>query len=388
MSTHSDSSTVPSPADQVVARQPKTADLNLAIGTRKGLFLATAATEGGTWSIGQPQFLMREVPSIAFTPKTWGAPQMLIGIRSEHWGPTVMSSADAGQTWHEPDHAAISFPAETGAALERVWQLQPDPEHAGVIWAGCEPTSLWRSTNAGERFDLVEGLWNHPHRPNWHPGFGGAAVHTIVLDPKDDEHVLVAMSTGGVYSTQDGGATWSPSNRGIAAYFHPDPEPEYGQCVHKVAVDAAGPTRLYAQNHHGVYRSDDSGLTWQSIAAGLPADFGFVMLADPRRSGRLWVIPIKADGERVPPEGRLRVWTSQDAGESWSSSESGLPDQAWTVVLRDAATVVDRGPDIDPLIAFGTRDGVVYASSDGGREFVEVARGLPDVLCVRGVGLK
>ena len=381
----------------------------LLIGTRKGLFLARppgppadapadqpagpsagpSARQASGWQLEGPIFAMNEVPAVGVVagPDGGAAPRLLAGVRSEHWGPTVARSDDLGATWQETDHGSIRFPADAGAALARVWQLQGDPARPGVVYAGCEPTSLWRSTDAGETFDLVRGLWDHPHRQRWEPGFGGAAVHTVVTDPDDGARVLVAMSTGGVYRTDDGGLSWSPSNHGISAYFLPDPQPEFGQCVHKVAVDAAGPHRLYAQNHHGVYRSDDGGSRWLSIADGLPSDFGFVMLAHPRRPGVAWVVPLEADARRVPPGGRLRVHRTQDAGQSWKECAEGLPDGAWTVVLRDAATVVDRGPDEPVVLAFGTRDGCVYASTDDGDSFEQVAAHLPDVLSVRGLPL-
>jgi photosystem II stability/assembly factor-like uncharacterized protein len=364
----------------------------LAIGTRKGLFLAHQFDDEmtGGWTVDGPQFLMREIPAVGVVPTTdggGGPPRLLVGVRSEHWGPTVARSDDLGKSWQETDHGSIRFPDDTGTALERVWQLEADPLRPGVVWAGCEPTSLWRSTDGGETFDLIRGLWDHPHRAAWFPGFGGAAVHTIVTHPVDEDRILVAMSTGGVYLTGDGGASWAPSNTGISAYFLPDPNPEFGQCVHKVAVDAAGPDQLYAQNHHGVYRSQDGGSTWQSIAAGLPSDFGFVVLAHPRRSGTVWVVPLEADARRVPPGGRLRVQRTQDAGASWTQSRAGLPDAAWTAVLRDAACVLDRGGPLSPLLAIGTRDGCVYASSDEGESFTLVAAHLPDVLSVRGVEL-
>jgi hypothetical protein len=360
----------------------------LAIGTRKGLFLAHSdpASPRG-WRVEGPQYLMREVPSVAFAASVAGLPRLLVGVRSEHWGPTVARSDDLGRTWQETDQGSVVFPPDTGSALERVWQLQPDPARPGVVWAGCEPTSLWRSADGGEHFELVRGLWDHPHRPTWFPGFGGAAVHTIVTDPHDDDRVLVAMSTGGVYVSADAGASWSPSNAGISAYFLPDPNPEYGQCVHKVSVDAGGTGTLYAQNHHGVYRSDDAGATWVSIAAGLPSDFGFVSLAHPTRPGTAWVVPLVADGERVPPQGRLRLHRTRDGGRSWTEVGAGLPDDAWTCVLRDAACVISTSDDASAqqssLLALGTRDGCVYVSTDDGDSVVEVARHLPDVLSVR-----
>ncbi len=200
------------------------------------------------------------------------SPRILAGGGTMHFGPTVNLSDDMGATWQEPEKGAIEFPADTGAALARVWQLLPDPAgRENVVWAGCEPTSLWRSDDGGQHFSLVRALWDHPHRENWYPGAGGAALHTIVPDQRS-ERVLVAMSTGGVYVSEDGESGWTPRNRGISAEFLPDPEPEYGQCVHKVAAAGGRFDRLYAQNHGGVYRWDDTARRWLSIAdASTPA---------------------------------------------------------------------------------------------------------------------
>lgn len=369
---------------------------HIMIGTRKGLFVARREDDPGaasSWQAEGPMFLMQEIAAVGVVPGSaatgsvspQSGPRLLAGVRSEHWGPGVSWSDDLGRTWQETDEGAIRFPEDTGAALARVWQLQADQARPGVVWAGCEPTSLWRSDDGGVTFEFNRSLWNHPHRPHWAPGAGGAAVHSVVTDPGDASKILIAMSTGGVYLSDDAGASWRPSNTGISAYFLPDPQPEFGQCVHKVAMDAAGPRTLYAQNHHGVYRSDDGAASWTSIADGLPSDFGFVMLAHPHRSGTAWVVPLEADARRVPPKGRLRVHRTLDGGITWAESSSGLPDDDWTVVLRDAACVVDRGSDRPPLVVIGTRDGCVYASDDEGDSFVLVADHLPDVLTVRGV---
>jgi len=350
------------------------------IGTRKGLWVARSEGDRATWEVDGPHFSMQGIYSEAID-RRGERPRMLVGATSEHWGPGVFVSEDLGATWREPS-SGIHFPEEEGVSVERIWQLVPDTaDRPGLVWAGTQPSALWRSTDGGVTFELVRGLWDHPHRAEWGAGAGGQAIHTILPHPSDDS-VLVAMSTGGVYRSPDAGATWAPSNTGISAYFMPDPMPEFGQCVHKVARHPERPEQLFVQNHRGVYRSDDGGETWRSIAAGLPADFGFPMVTHPHSPGTIFNFPLVSDGERFPPEGRARVWRSRDAGDTWEELGKGLPDVFYGSVLRDAMCVDDADP---AGVYVGTRDGVVYASRDEGDSWGEVARHLPDVLCLRAV---
>ena len=83
-----------------------------------------------------------------------------------------------------------------------------------------------------------------------------------------------------MFETRDGGATWEPRNSGVRADFNPDPYPVTGQCVHKFAMAAGEPETLYQQNHCGMYRSTDGGLTWTDLSAnGLPSEFGFPLVS-------------------------------------------------------------------------------------------------------------
>jgi hypothetical protein len=358
-------------------------DVLVAIGTRKGLFLASSTGNG--WEVTGPHHAMTDVYAVAIDTRG-DTPRLLAGVTSEHWGPGVATSDDLGKTWDEPDRAPVAFPADTGAALTRVWQLAPGPkDQPDVVYAGAEPSSLFKSTDGGRTFELVRGLWDHPHRETWEPGFGGQAVHTVIPHPTNPDHVTVAMSAGGVYRTEDGGKSFAPSNKGIKAYFMPDQFPEYGQCVHKLAQHPARPDRFYAQNHHGVYRSDDAGLTWKSIADGLPCDFGFPIVVHPHDPDTVYTFPIVADGHRFPPDGLCRVYRSRDAGETWEALDNGLPKNPyWTTILRDAMCADDADP---AGVYFGSRSGDVYGSRDGGDTWALIAKDLPDVLSIRAAAL-
>jgi hypothetical protein len=356
----------------------------LAIGTSKGLFLATSDNRVD-WQVNGPHFAMTSIYAVGIDRRR-ATPRLLAGVDSSHFGPSVATSDDLGKTWSEPDHAPVAFPADTDTSLVRVWQLAPGPaSEPDVVYAGTQPSALFRSDDGGQTFTLVRALWEHPHRPDWGAGFGGQAIHTILPHPEDPARVLVAMSTGGVYRTSDGGSTWSPGNTGIRAGFFPDPYPEFGQCVHKVARDAVDPTRLYAQNHGGVYRSDDEGATWSSIAEGLPSDFGFPVVAHPSRPATLWTFPLAADSERFPPDHRCRVFRSTDAGASWNALSEGLPTAPfYPTVLRDAMCADDATP---AGVYFGSRSGEVWSSRDEGESWVQVAAHLPDVLSVKAAEL-
>jgi photosystem II stability/assembly factor-like uncharacterized protein len=352
----------------------------LAIGTRKGLWLATSWDGRAKWEVTGPHHPMTDVYAVGIDTRH-DPPRLLAGVTSEHYGPSVATSDDLGATWQEPDHAPVAFPEDTGAALARVWQLAPGPaSEPEVVYAGVEPSAVFRSTDGGRTYEFNRGLWDHPHREHWEPGFGGKAVHTVIPHPTDGQRVTVAMSTGGVYQTGDGGTSWRASNTGIKVSFAPDPYPEYGQCVHKIAQHPDHPDRFFAQNHHGVYRSDDGATTWQSIADGLPSDFGFPMVVHSHRPEVVYNFPLQADRMRFPPEGRARVYRSEDAGKSWEALGHGLPDGFWSAVMRDAMCVDNAEP---AGVYFGSRTGEVYASRDEGDSWQRVVEHLPDVLCVR-----
>ncbi len=353
------------------------------IGTRKGVVVAKSDRARQKWELEPMQLLMHSVYGLGIDPRR-STPRLFAGSSSEHWGGPLFHSDDLGRTWSEPETPPVTFPKETGASLIRIWNLVPGPvSEPDLVYAGVEPHALFRSEDGGISFQFVHGLYDHPHRAEWAPGNGGACLHTVVPHPTDANRVLVALSAGGVYRTFDGGKSWEAANQGIQAYWLPEDQrfPEFGQCVHKVSSHSDFPDRLVAQNHFGVYASNDYGGHWQAIETGLPSNFGFPILVHPQRPQTAYVFPLQADSERMPPDRRCRVYRTENLGGNWEPLTEGLPQSGYhAAVLRDALST-DYG---DPAgIYFGTRDGEVYGSVDGGDSWQLIAQHLPDVLSVR-----
>ncbi|HLZ29652.1 MAG TPA: exo-alpha-sialidase [Chloroflexota bacterium] len=358
---------------------PLRSSVRLLVGTTKGLFLIDPST-----ALQGPLLPGTSVPSVAFDARHQ---RLFASTTNPFWGTAIVCSDDLGHTWSQPPTPNIQFPADTGAAIRQVWQIAPaGPAQPDLVYVGVEPAALFRSVDAGETFELMRGLWDHPHRPTWTPGQGGLGLHTILVDPRDALKIVVAISTGGVYRSDDGGETWRASNTGVRADFLPDKHPEYGQCVHKIARDAVHPDTLYLQNHWGLYRSDDGGSNWTDIANGVPSDFGFPIVAHPHKSGTAYIIPLVADAKRWTPDARCRVYRTTTGGGAWEPLTCGLPQRdAYITVLRDAFSA----DTLDPAgLYFGTRGGQLYASANDGDDWELLAEHLPPVLSVRAAILE
>ncbi len=356
-------------------------DTLVLVGTTKGAFLLRSDADRRRWDVDGPHFPGEEVYALAFDQRA-GRKTLWASPSNPFFGATLRRSDNGGRSWSDKDERPVKFPESSGLALKRVWQIRPgrddDPDR---LYLGVEPTCLFESKDNGATWAPVQGFLEHEHRPKWTPGNGGLCLHTILPDPADPERILVAFSTGGVYRTDDGGATWRPRNHGVRAEFLPDKHPEFGQCVHKVAHHPSRPERLYLQNHWGLYRSDDWGESWHDIANGVPSDFGFPMVVHPHDPDTAYIVPLEADAFRCTPEAKLRVYRTRDAGASWEPLTRGLPqDGAYETVLRDG---MDADDAEDAGIYFGTRSGKVFASADSGDSWMLVREGLPPVVCVK-----
>jgi photosystem II stability/assembly factor-like uncharacterized protein len=381
------------------------------VGTRKGAFLLTSDDGRKQWNVSGPHFAGWEIYHMKGSPVD---PNRIYVSQTSGWfGQIIQRSNDGGKTWEQPglepgaptstpegfpmgesnkfvyDTSAKGKPLTTHQwydgtqhpwEFKRVWHLEPSLTDPDTVYAGVEDAAIFRTTDGGRSWHELPGLRGHSSGPQWAPGAGGMGAHTILIDPKNHQRMYVAISSAGVFRTDDGGVNWRPVNRGLKSNYIPDPNAEVGHCVHRIALHPSRPEVLFMQKHWDVMRSDDAGESWREVSGNLPTDFGFVIDVHAQEPETVYVVPIKSDSEHFPVDGKLQVYRSRTGGNTWEALTNGLPQKdCYVNVLRDAMCVDTLNPC---GIYFGTTGGQVYASSDGGDHWAPIVRDLPAVLSV------
>jgi photosystem II stability/assembly factor-like uncharacterized protein len=378
------------------------------VGTRKGTFFVEKT--GGRWA---PRLAGHAGMGVNFVARDPHGKTLWAALGHGHWGAKLSRSNDDGETWQDatqikyPEGAkylAPPDPTEDGvgpgeatlrdATLLKLWVLAFGAP--GTIHVGTIPGGLFTSRDGGATFELDRALWNHESRGGDH--FGGAGgkvthwygtpaaegefapgIHSIVVDPRNPDRILVAISTAGVLETVDGGKTWRGRNKGMLNDYLPDPAAEWGHDPHYVTLCPGQPDHVWQQNHSGVFYSADGAATWQRVSQPEHGvHFGFPVCADDRSGTTAWLVPGKADMQRTTIDGALFVARTEDGGKTWRQLREGLPQEnAYDVVYRHAF-----GNTGDTL-AFGSTTGNLYVSENRGDSWRTVANNLPPIYSVR-----
>ena len=358
------------------------------VGTRKGAFILTSDGKRDKWNVNGPHFAGWEIYHLKGSPAN---PNRLYASQSTSWfGQLIQRSDDGGKTWTAVGNKFV-YDGVPGThqwydgtphpwEFARVWHLEPSLTDPDTVYAGVEDAALFKSTDGGQNWSELPGLRGHGSGPQWQPGAGGLCLHTIILDPKNPQRIIIAISAAGAFRTDDGGKTWQPINKGLKSEGIPNPTAEVGHCVHHIAMHRSRSNVLFMQKHWDIMRSDDGGDSWKEVSGNLPTDFGFPIDIHAHEPETIYVVPIKSDSEHFPPDGKLRVYRSRSGGNEWEALTNGLPQHdCYVNVLRDAMSV----DSLDSCgIYFGTTGGQVYASKDSGDHWTPIVRDLPAVLSV------
>jgi photosystem II stability/assembly factor-like uncharacterized protein len=358
------------------------------VGTRKGAFVLSSDASRKTWKVDGPHFAGWEIYHLKSSPAD---PDRLYASQSSGWfGQVLQRSNDGGKTWAAAGNQ-FAYEGAVGThtwydgsphpyEFKRVWHLEPSLKDPDTVYAGVEDAALFKSTDAGQTWGELPALRQHESAAGWAPGAGGLCLHTIVIDPTNNDRMFIAISAAGVFRTDDGGKSWRPANHGLRSNTIPDPDAEVGHCVHRIAMHPSRPDVLFMQKHWDVMRTDDGGDSWREISGDLPTDFGFVVDIHANEPDTVYVIPITSDSHHFVPDGKLRVYRSRTGGNEWEALTKGLPQKdCYVNVLRDAMSV----DSLDPCgVYFGTSGGQVYASADAGDSWAPIVRDLPAVLSV------
>jgi photosystem II stability/assembly factor-like uncharacterized protein len=362
---------------------------SLLVSTRKGLF--TVARHRGAWEIAKAEFLGDNV-TLTLNDRRDG--RVYAALDHGHFGVKLHRRANGGD-WEEI--AAPAYPPKPEGLEEndmwgrpinwttaRIWALAAGgADQPGTLWCGTLPGGLFRSDDHGATWRLVRALWDHPKRKQW---MGGGAdlpgIHSILVDPRNSQRVFIAVSTGGIWLTEDGGESWSQRGEGMRA-DHVPPELTHdpiAQDVHCLAQCPAAPDRMWVQHHNGIFRSDDEGRTFTEITNVQPSVFGFPVVAHPHDPATAWFVPGIKDEKRIPCAGKLVVTRTRDSAKSFEILSEGLPQtHAYDVVYRHAL-------DLDPSgerLAFGSTTGGLWVSENQGDTWTMVTHTLPPAYAVR-----
>jgi len=347
----------------------------LLTGSRKGL-LVYSREAAGNWVLAGHHFAGKPVSALLARGDCWH-----VALREGHFGPKLHRSMDAGATWTEC--AAPAFPADLAdkPVVDQAWSLAAGQD--GVLWAGCIPAGLFRSLDNGLSWTLVESLWNRPERAKWFGGgFDAAGIHSILVDPRAAQRMVLGISCGGVWLTDDGGENWQKRTSGMwAAYMPPESKDDSDiQDPHRLAQCLAEPDTFWCQHHNGQFLSRNALNDWQEVKPLAPlSNFGFAVAVHPSDPLTAWFVPAQADQQRIPRDGEFYVLRTRDGGQTYEKLHAGLPAApAFHLVYRHALDVDDSGN----RLAMASTTGSLWISEDGGDAWQRLSAELPPVYCL------
>ena len=180
----------------------------------------------------------------------------------------------------------------------------------------------------------------------WHsigPGNIGGRIRSFAFDPDDSDRIYAGAVAGGVWLTENGGASWAPTddfmaNLSVSTLIF---DPTDSDVIY--AGTGEGTFNIDNVRGLGVFKSTDKGESWQSLASTAD-NFDFY-----------WVnrLAIASDASRVFAATHTGIWYSENGGTVWNLASSGRTYD------------VDVNPNNNALLVAGKRGSAYYSTDNG-----------------------
>ena len=257
---------------------------------------------------------------------------------------TLARSIDGGRSWTD-----ITPP---GAREEEVWAVAASPAVKDQVFVGTSHARLFRSEDRGRSFRECTGFLKIPGRDRWSfpPPPHIPHVRSITFGPRSPSTMYVGVEEGGIYRSRDSGATFESLNDGL-----------YDD-IHTVAVDPRDSRRLYATTGNGFYRSENAGASWKHIKYGIDRTYTVPLLVTNGDTDTIFT----AAAAGPPPTWSIghagadaMLFRSDDHGATFSSIPA---EHVWG---RGMVMRLKRDPEGSAFLGV-TNDGYVIRATDNG----------------------
>ncbi|HEY3933385.1 MAG TPA: hypothetical protein VGL65_02075 [Gemmatimonadales bacterium] len=235
------------------------------------------------------------------------------------------------------------------------------------------------STGGGRGGGLAGAIAAIVHPRLIGPAMISGRIVSIAVDPHNAAVIYIGAASGGVWKTENAGATWTPIFDRQGSYS-----------IGVVAVDPKDPSVVWVgtgENNSqrsvsygdGVYRSDDGGRTWHRMGLEKSEHIGRIVI-DPRNSD---VVYVAAQGPLWSDGGDRGLYKTTDGGRTWNavltvSERTGVTDVALDPRNPDIilAATYQRRRHVWTLIDGGPESGL-QRSVDGGKTWRKITSGIP-----------
>lgn len=314
----------------------------------------------GSWSAAGTALPELHISSILDVPRFGRT------FAGAHWGGGLFVSEDYGATFS---------PSGEGVARKHIYTLAAQyRDHNCILFAGTEPSALYRSDDLGRTWKELPGIWDVDDTDQWKfpPPPHIAHVKHVTWHPNNPQKLFVCIEQGALLVSADDGRTWS-ENRNYA-----DPSKDMFRHDNHRVLFQSDPRRYFMCGGEGIHFTADDGVSWfQLMSRQDRIGYPDAMFVDPRNDQIVYVAGPRTGPGLWPKLGTSdpTFMRSMDGGITWEEKRAGMPADLKGNI--EAMGLHRWGNDI--ALYAGTASGEVYESTNGGELWARIAAGLPSI---------